>query len=91
MSADADKIEHIQQKFAAFCFNRLLSQFSYIQAFFFFCGSLQVPVRYVRDFSVFIVTSYSKIPPSARCSSTANVVWKDVYTFGTKHLSLNLI
>jgi hypothetical protein len=32
-STDADKIEDVQQKFAALCFNRFLSQFSYIQAF----------------------------------------------------------
>jgi hypothetical protein len=33
MSIDADKIEHIQKKFAGLCFNRFLSQFPYIHAF----------------------------------------------------------
>jgi hypothetical protein len=52
---------------------------------------LRVPVRYIRDFTMFNVCSSSKICPSARCDSAANVVCRDVDIFGTKTLSLKHI
>jgi hypothetical protein len=52
---------------------------------------LRVPVRYIRDFSMFSVGSSSKICPSDRCASAANVVCRDVDIFGTKTLSLKHI
>jgi hypothetical protein len=48
---------------------------------------LRVPVRYITHFSMFSVCSSSKNCPSARCASAANVVCRDVDTFGTKTLS----
>jgi hypothetical protein len=52
---------------------------------------LRVPVRYIRDFSMFNVCSSSKNCPSARCASAANVVCRDSDIFGTKPLSLKYI
>jgi hypothetical protein len=50
---------------------------------------LRVPVRYIRDFSMFSVCSSSKNCPSARCASAANVC-RDVFIFGTKTLSKHI-
>jgi hypothetical protein len=44
---------------------------------------LRVPVRYIRDFSMFSVCSSSKNCPSARCASAANVICRDLDIFGT--------
>jgi hypothetical protein len=52
---------------------------------------LRVPIRYIRDFSMFSVCSSRKNCPSARCASAANVVCRDVDIFGTKPLSLKYI
>jgi hypothetical protein len=52
---------------------------------------LRVPVRYIRDFSMFSVCSSSKDYPSARCASAANVVCRDFGIFGTKTLLLKHI
>jgi hypothetical protein len=38
---------------------------------------LRVPVRHIRDFPMFSVSSASKNRPSARCASAANVVCRD--------------
>jgi hypothetical protein len=59
-----------------------------------FCPSVletvgpRIPARYIRDFYMFSVYSYSKSYPSARRASAANVVCRDVDIFGTKTLSL---
>jgi hypothetical protein len=61
-----------------------------------FCSSvsetvgLRVPVRYIRDFSMFSVCSSSKNCP-ARSASAANVVCRDLDIYGTKPLSLKYI
>jgi hypothetical protein len=52
---------------------------------------LWVPVRYIRDFSMFSACSSSKNCPSAKFDSAANVVCSDVDIFGTKALSLKHI
>jgi hypothetical protein len=49
---------------------------------------LLVPSRHIRDLSVFKLCSCSKNCPSARYTSAANVVCRDVDVFGTKTLSL---
>jgi hypothetical protein len=121
-STDANKLERIQQKFAALCLDRFFPQADYgydlaleqlklytlrkrryhLGAIFLtqvyrgskYCPSvletvgLRVPVRYIRDFSMFSVCSSSKNCPFARCASAANVVCTDVDIFGTKTLSL---
>jgi hypothetical protein len=46
---------------------------------------LRVPVRYIRDFPMFSVSSVSKNCPSSRCASAANVVCRDVDVFGPKY------
>jgi hypothetical protein len=48
---------------------------------------LRVPVRYIRDFPMFSVSSASKNCPSARCASAADVVCRDVDVFRPKPLS----
>jgi hypothetical protein len=48
---------------------------------------LRVPVRRIRDFPMFTVSSASKNCPSARCASAANVVCRDVDVFGQKPLT----
>jgi hypothetical protein len=50
---------------------------------------LQVPARYIRDFSLFISRSSSKNCPSARCASAAVAAYRDVDVFGTGTVSLN--
>jgi hypothetical protein len=52
---------------------------------------LQVPVRHIRDFPMFSVSSASKNWPSARCASAANVVCRDIDVFGQKPLMLRHI
>jgi hypothetical protein len=52
---------------------------------------LRVPVRHIRDFPMFNVSSTSKNCPSARCASAANVVCRDVDVFGQKPLTLRHI
>jgi hypothetical protein len=124
-STDGNKLERIQQEFAALCLNRFFPQVGYgcdlalehlkfhtvhkrryhLDALFLtqvyrgykFCPfvletvGLRVPFRYIRDFSMFSVCSFSKNYPSARCASAANVVCRDVDIFGTKTLSLKHI
>jgi hypothetical protein len=50
-----------------------------------------VPVRNIRDFPMFSVSSASKNCPSAKCASAANVVCRDVDVFGQKPLTLRHI
>jgi hypothetical protein len=50
-----------------------------------------VPSRHIGDFSVCNLCFCSKNCPSARCTSAANVVCRDVDVFGTKSLSLKHI
>jgi hypothetical protein len=45
---------------------------------------LRVPVRYIRDFPLFSVSSVSKNCASTRCASAANVICRDVDVFGPK-------
>jgi hypothetical protein len=52
---------------------------------------LQVPARYIRDFTSFDVCSTFKNCPSARCASVANVVCRDVDVFGARNVPLNYI
>jgi hypothetical protein len=46
-------------------------------------------VRYSRDLYMFNIYSSSKYCPSVRCASAAEVVYRDVFIFGTKTVSLN--
>jgi hypothetical protein len=50
---------------------------------------LWVPPRYIREFSVLSVRSFSTNFPSPRCASAANAVCRDVNVFRTKTVSLN--
>jgi hypothetical protein len=52
---------------------------------------LRVPARYVRDFTLFCVSSSSRYCPSARCASAANAVCRDIDIFGAKPVLLNHI
>jgi hypothetical protein len=52
---------------------------------------LGVPARYIRDFALFNVCSSSKNCPSARCTSAANVVYRNFGIFGAKNILLNHI
>jgi hypothetical protein len=124
-STDANKLERIQQRFAALYFNCFFPQanYCYSQALeelilhtlrmrrhrldalsliqvYIGCTSrlsvltvvrLRVSPRYIRDFALFIVCSSCKNCPSARCTSAANVVCKDVDVFGAKNVLLNHI
>jgi hypothetical protein len=52
---------------------------------------LQVPTRYLRDFSMFNLSPSLKNCPSARCASAANVVCRDFDIFKTNIVSLSHI
>jgi hypothetical protein len=52
---------------------------------------LRVPARYIRDSTLFSVSSSSRYCPSARCASAANVVCRDIDLFGAKTVLLNHI
>jgi hypothetical protein len=52
---------------------------------------LRVPARYIRNFALLNVCSSSKNCPSARRTSAADVISRDVDVFGSKIVLLNHI
>jgi hypothetical protein len=52
---------------------------------------LQVPARYIRDLSLFIVCSAIKNCAATISASAGDVTYRDVDVFGTKTVSLNHI